>query len=51
MRVIELARAGPGFLFEHFKKIESSQLMISLNEAVNHIMQESFGINLLINNQ
>ena len=35
MRVIELARAGPDFLFERFQKnLESSQLMTSSNVAV-----------------
>ena len=38
------------FSFKRLKKLESSQLRISSNVAVNHVMQESFGIKLLINN-
>ena len=33
MRVIQLARADPGFLFERFKKLESPWFMFSSNVA------------------
>ena len=43
MLVIELARAGPGFLLSVFKKFESSKLMFSSNvAAVKYITLEFF---------